>query len=313
MIHRTAVVVVLAALACVTAPSAARLPTIAPGVTISGTHVGGLTAEPARTKVAAAFDRPLTVVDGTQRWTIAPQRFGAGAAAQKAVSQALVSAPGARLDVKVTWSDRKLARYVDRIAKGIDRAPLDARFVEVTDSGPVISPEREGIAVMRDVLRHTIEGKLAQDVRTRVTVPTRALHPTRTRDNYGPVIWIDRGSNTLRLYNGESLVRTFGVATGQSAYPTPPGLWHIVDMQRDPWWIPPDSAWAKNAKPTPPGPGNPLGTRWMGLDAAGVGIHGTPDAASIGYSASHGCIRMRIPDAEWLFDNVEVGTPVQIT
>jgi lipoprotein-anchoring transpeptidase ErfK/SrfK len=50
----------------------------------------------------------------------------------------------------------------------------------------------------------------------------------------------------------------------------------------------------------------------MGLSAPYVGIHGTPDAASIGYSASHGCIRMRIPDAEWLFNHVKVGTPVFI-
>ena len=50
----------------------------------------------------------------------------------------------------------------------------------------------------------------------------------------------------------------------------------------------------------------------MGLSAAGVGIHGTPDAASIGYSASHGCIRMLIPDAEWLFQHVHVGTPVVV-
>src|SRR5215831_11180535 len=148
MIHRTVVIVVLAALACVTAPSAARLPTIPPGVMISGTYVGGLTAEPARTKIAAAFDRRLTVAYGTERWSVAPQRFGAGAAAQRAVSEALTSAPGTQLDVKVTWSDKKLARYVDRIAKGVDRAPVDARFVEVTGSGPVISREREGVAVM---------------------------------------------------------------------------------------------------------------------------------------------------------------------
>jgi lipoprotein-anchoring transpeptidase ErfK/SrfK len=50
----------------------------------------------------------------------------------------------------------------------------------------------------------------------------------------------------------------------------------------------------------------------LGLSASGVGIHGTPDAASIGYSASHGCIRMRIPDAEWLFERVEVGSTVFI-
>jgi lipoprotein-anchoring transpeptidase ErfK/SrfK len=50
----------------------------------------------------------------------------------------------------------------------------------------------------------------------------------------------------------------------------------------------------------------------MGLSAPGVGIHGTPDAASIGYSASHGCIRMQIPDAEWLFQHVHEGVPVYI-
>jgi len=75
---------------------------------------------------------------------------------------------------------------------------------------------------------------------------------------------------------------------------------------------PPDSDWARGLKPIPPGPGNPLGTRWMGLTAPGVGIHGTPDAASIGYSASHGCIRMFIPDATWLFDHVRIGTSVLI-
>ena len=134
-----------------------------------------------------------------------------------------------------------------------------------------------------------------------------------TKQNFGPVIVIGRSSHRLRLFNGRRFVHEFGVATGQSAYPTPLGTFSIVTMQRDPWWIPPpNSAWAQGAKPIPPGPGNPLGTRWMGLSAAAVGIHGTPDAASIGYSASHGCIRMRVPDAEWLFDHVRVGTPVAI-
>ena len=108
------------------------------------------------------------------------------------------------------------------------------------------------------------------------------------------------------------LRRTFGVATGQSVYPTPIGRFTIVTKQRNPWWYPPNSSWARGQQPVPPGPGNPLGTRWMGLSASGVGIHGTPDSASIGYSASHGCIRMHIPSAEWLFNQVEVGTTVFI-
>ena len=65
---------------------------------------------------------------------------------------------------------------------------------------------------------------------------------------------------------------------------------------------------ARAARPAPirSGPGG-----W-GLSAPGVGIHGTDEPASIGYSASHGCIRMEVPDAEWLFDHVDVGTTVDI-
>jgi lipoprotein-anchoring transpeptidase ErfK/SrfK len=133
----------------------------------------------------------------------------------------------------------------------------------------------------------------------------------------GLAIVIKRASNRLILYRpggpqGMRVHRRFGVATGQAAYPTPVGSFEIVSKQRNPWWYPPDSDWAEGAEPIPPGPGNPLGTRWMGLSAPAVGIHGTPDAASIGYSASHGCIRMHVPEAEWLFQRVKEGTPVYI-
>ena len=83
-------------------------------------------------------------------------------------------------------------------------------------------------------------------------------------------------------------------------------------MQMNPTWLPPNSDWAKDAKPIPPGATNPLGTRWIGTSAPGVGIHGTPDDASIGSYASHGCIRMHIPDAEDLYARVVIGMPVII-
>ena len=138
------------------------------------------------------------------------------------------------------------------------------------------------------------------------------LEPKVTSAQLDQTIVILRGSNRLLFFVDTKLVRWFGVATGQSAYPTPLGEYEIVRMQRNPWWYPPPSKWAAESQPVPPGPGNPLGTRWMGISAPYVGIHGTPDAASIGYSASHGCIRMHIPDAEWLFRHVEIGTPVFI-
>ena len=80
-------------------------------------------------------------------------------------------------------------------------------------------------------------------------------------------------------------------------------------MQRNPWWYPPTLDLGRRARsPIPPGPATRSAP--AGWDSRpGVGIHGTPDAASIGYSASHGCIRMQIPDAEWLFQRVGVGTP----
>jgi lipoprotein-anchoring transpeptidase ErfK/SrfK len=104
----------------------------------------------------------------------------------------------------------------------------------------------------------------------------------------------------------------FPVAVGMPAYPTPLGSFRIVSKQRNPWWYPPDEPWAAGASPIPPGPGNPLGTRWMGLSRPGVGIHGTPNSASVGTSASHGCIRMHIASAEWLYKRVRIGTPVWI-
>jgi lipoprotein-anchoring transpeptidase ErfK/SrfK len=145
-----------------------------------------------------------------------------------------------------------------------------------------------------------------------IKLPVTTQAPSVSRSNFGPVIVIHRSAHRLNLYRGMRPWQTFGVAVGQPAYPTPLGRFEIVVMWRNPWWFPPNSAWAQGESPVPPGPGNPLGTRWMGLSSPGVGIHGTPDPASIGYSASHGCIRMLIPQAEWLFRHVQVGTPVFI-
>lgn len=127
-------------------------------------------------------------------------------------------------------------------------------------------------------------------------------------------IVVDIGDLRLYLYNNGRLVKSYRVATGQAAYPTPTGSYSIVSMQKDPTWLPPNSDWAKEAKPIPPGVENPLGTRWMGTSAPGIGIHGVPPSedASIGTYASHGCIRMHNWDAIDLFDRIVIGMPVVI-
>jgi hypothetical protein len=285
---------------------------IAAGVTVGGVRVGGLTSEPARIRLRAAFARPLVFRHGAESWRAGADELGAGAAVDAAVSRALRAPRGAQVALHVYVRPRVVRRYVAGLAKRFHRAPRDASLAGLVGLRPSISPERPGLAVRRRPMEQAIANALRRNSRQPVTLLVRTLEPEVTRAGFGPVIVIRRGSNALELFDGERSVRMFGVATGTARYPTPLGLFSIVDLQRDPWWRPPDSDWAKGLEPVPPGPGNPLGTRWMGLTAPGVGIHGTPDAASIGYSASHGCIRMRIPDAEWLFTQVTWGTPVFI-
>ena len=312
MFQRAAVLCVFALVACAAAPASSQMPAIAHGVRVEGVAVGGLTSEPARARLAKAFSRSIPVVDGKRHWWASPRRLGAGAAIDTAISNALNAAPGARLQLSVRYSDAKLRRFVRGVARAMDRDPVDAKLAGLGAAGPEITDGVAGLAVRQSLLRRELALELQRGVRESIGVPTRPVQPAVTRATFGPVIVISRSANTLSLYDSTSLVRSFAVATGRAQYPTPAGLWSIVDMQMNPWWHPPSSAWAQGLKPIPPGPGNPLGTRWMGLSASGVGIHGTPDAASIGYSASHGCIRMQIPDAEWLFQHVHVGVPVLI-
>jgi lipoprotein-anchoring transpeptidase ErfK/SrfK len=311
--HRSIVLVAFAALACAAAPGASRMPAAAPGVAVLGVSVAGLTSEPARLRLEYVFSRSIMVRHGTRRWWASPERLGVSVDIDSAVSAALVAPLGERVNARVEWSRKEVQRFAAEIARKLDRRAADATLVTIRAGHPVIRAEKPGIMVRQLALRRALERHLRNGLRTPISVPTRAQPAKVTKAKFGPVIWIDRGTNTLRLFSGSKLVRTFGVATGRVQYPTPSGLFEVVDMQYNPWWRPPDSAWAQGLKPIPPGPGNPLGTRWMGLSAAGVGIHGTPDAASIGYSASHGCIRMQIPDAEWLFGHVDLGTPVYIT
>jgi lipoprotein-anchoring transpeptidase ErfK/SrfK len=311
-VKRFVLLVALAAIASgAAAPSAQRTAVVPPGVSIGGIRVGGLSSEEARNAVSWWYNRPLRFEFKGKHWSLRPAALSASVDADDAVRQVLKARSTDHLSLRVNVDTARIQRYV-RALDG--RLSIDAEDATATLAGlrPVIRPGKPGLALDRPQTVARIQEALAVARRPALTPATRTVAPLVNASDFGSLIVIYRGSNELHLYRGETPWRTFQVATGQSIYPTPLGSWHVVDMQRNPWWRPPDSAWAKGLKPIPPGPGNPLGTRWMGLDAAGVGMHGTPDAASIGYSASHGCIRMRIPDAEWLFAHVRIGTPVFI-
>jgi lipoprotein-anchoring transpeptidase ErfK/SrfK len=314
VLKTTAALVLAAALACAAAPSARQTPLIKPRVSVLGVPVGSLSSEPARARIAASFRRPIEIHYRGERLIVKPGRLGAGAGVDAAVTSALAATPGSNIALPISYSSGDIKTYVRWLAHRYDVEPVDSKLLGLTaEATPSISEAKPGLAVER----RTMERALAQELRTGARAPlqllTRRVPPKVTPETFGDVIVIVRGANSLRLFDGEVPVRSFGIATGQAKYPTPTGTYEIVDKQRDPWWYPPKTSdWAQGLEPVPPGPGNPLGTRWMGLSAPGVGIHGTPDDASIGYSASHGCIRMHVPDAEWLFDHVSWGTPVVI-
>jgi lipoprotein-anchoring transpeptidase ErfK/SrfK len=305
--------VLAAFLACTAAPAAERTPTLLPRIAIAGVPVGGLTAERARARVETAFAKPLEIGAGSTPTRVAPASLDARIDVNAALAAAFGATPGSTIALPLRYSRSKVVRLVRSVARQLDRAPVSAKVVGATDAGPVFSPARAGVAVEQEAMEAAIGAALRDGTRPPVQLLTRRVPAARTADGYGPVIVVDRSTNELRLFHGRRLVRSFPVATGQAIYPTPSGVWRIVVKQRDPWWYPPTyDSWAKGLKPVPPGPSNPLGTRWMGLDAPGVGIHGTDAPTSIGYSVSHGCIRMQVPDAEWLFDRVPVGTPVVV-
>ncbi|HEX6762221.1 MAG TPA: L,D-transpeptidase family protein [Gaiellaceae bacterium] len=313
MLRTLAAIVVVAGLACAAAPASTRSPLVAPGVTVAGIRVDGLTAEPARARVERAFARPVTIRTPAGPVRVSPAQVGAASSIDAAVSSALDATPHSAIALPTRLSAARIAAVVRRLGRRFDRVPVDATLTGATVGGPVFTASKPGIAVDTKTMRAELEQALRSSDRKPLVLHRRALAPKRTAATFGPVIVVVRGANSLTLYRGTKPVRRFSVATGQAIYPTPAGLWHIMDKQLDPWWYPPTyDAWAKGLKPVPPGPSNPLGTRWMGLNAPGVGIHGTDEPTSIGYSASHGCIRMQVPDAEWLFQRVSVGTPVVI-
>lgn len=284
---------------------------IANDVTVGGVPVGGMGIDIARDTIEKAFDKSLVLRIAGKRIALAPSEVSARANIEGALNLAQSVAPGGAVPLRITVNAHKLHKYVLELGKRFNRVPVDAH-VFLRHMRPRISEGLPGYQIKVTAAQRVIRAALAANRRFALTLSLKKISRHLTKSNFGPVIVIRRGSNRLYLYNGMRFWKRFPVATGQSAYPTPLGHYEIVVMWRNPWWYPPNSSWARGEKPVPPGPGNPLGTRWMGLSASGVGIHGTPQSGSIGYSLSHGCIRMYIPDAEWVFNHVRVGTQVFI-
>jgi lipoprotein-anchoring transpeptidase ErfK/SrfK len=211
--------------------------------------------------------------------------------------------------VILKYDQAQVKAFVTHIANDLDYAARNAS-VDMSKGSPVVTTSRSGHTVNQEQLTNEITSALPQGKR-QLPIPVAVVKPKVLEGDIGTIIVIKQSEHKLYQYNASKLVDTYSCAVGLPQYPTPTGRFEILEKKKDPWWYPPKSDWAKDKKPIPPGPGNPLGPYWMDL-GNGVGIHATPDEASLGYSASHGCIRLSEWSAQQVFNAVSKGTPVYI-
>jgi lipoprotein-anchoring transpeptidase ErfK/SrfK len=119
------------------------------------------------------------------------------------------------------------------------------------------------------------------------------------------VVLVSIADRKLAVVENGKVLAYFPVAVGSEASPSPTGEFVIVRRVANPTYY-------HAGVVLPAGQDNPVGTRWMGLNVKGYGIHGTNAPASIGHATSHGCIRLRNRDVERLFAMLHVGDVVKI-
>ena len=337
----TLVVLLVAAAGGIYAYDSGREDLIAKGITVGGVDVGGLDREAARARLQAAvlepLNRPVVARYHGKRFTLTPERAKVGVDIDGSVHQAIErsragnifqrtsrnlqgKAINADVDLDIVYNRKSITRLVKRISGEIDRPAKDATL-DLSKGQVDPTPSATGMAVRAKKLRNQLRRSLLSvEGSRRVKVQTQVVQPqVSTKDlaaRYPAIVVISRGSFRLALYQNLKLAKTYGIAVGQVGLETPAGLYHVQNKAINPAWTMPNSSWVKpqdRGKIVPGGTAeNPLKARWLGI-FDGAGIHGTDAVNSIGTAASHGCIRMRIPDVIDLYDRVPVNAPVYIS
>jgi lipoprotein-anchoring transpeptidase ErfK/SrfK len=317
----------------------ARADEIASGVKVGGIPLGGLTRAQAQQRlerdIMRPLERPIVIHHDKKTWKLGPKEARIHADLSAMVDQAVAesrsgdlfsrswrSLTGKKLnqDLRPTvqFSDAAVIRLIDKVRGSVERPAKDAS-VKISASGVSQVPGSEGLAIQASALHRQINAAIVSPTPERTFVArTHHTQPKVTTEDlkhrYGTVIVINRNRFRLRLFKALKLSETYPIAVGQVGLETPAGQYKIANKAINPAWHVPNSPWAgKLAGKVIAGndPTNPIKARWLGV-YDGVGIHGTSDDASIGHNASHGCIRMHIPDVETLYDEVPVGAAIYI-
>jgi lipoprotein-anchoring transpeptidase ErfK/SrfK len=313
---------------------------LAHGVTIGGVDVGGMRASAARAKIErdliAPLNQPVTIRSGTHTWQISGREAGLTVDATSTVDRAVAASRrgsivsrtfrglfggsvNSNIPVEVGYSHQAVRTLTAQVRAAVNVQPRDAS-VKPSASGLQEVASRPGMAVNSPLLGSRVEQALTGAVKSHtVMVPTKQVIPAVTTSQlaakYPTYIVVDRSGFTLRFYEHLKLALSYPIAVGMQGLETPPGLYAVQYKEVNPPWIVPHSAWTGSlaGKTIPPGPEDPLKARLMAFDGSAA-IHGIDPSeySSIGHTASHGCVRMTIPDVIALYKRTPVGTPVFI-
>ena len=304
---------------------------ILPGTEIAGVDVGGLTRTDALEAIEGAskiqLDRTIQVTWKNRTWTVTPRKLGAKSNATALVDEALSTSENTNVfkkagmavlgnglsfqrDLAITYPRQGVRGFVEGVASTLDREPVEAS-IDYSTGWVELEPAKDGLKVLTKQSRRVLHKALRTGSSTvELAVKTR---PAATDPNeFDQILLLRIGENKLYFYQDGKITHSWTVATGLPEYPTPTGLYEITEKRYMPTWVNPDpTGWgASMPAMIPPGPGNPLGTRALNWSASGIRFHGTEATYSLGYNASHGCVRMAMADVELLYDMVDVGTPI---
>jgi lipoprotein-anchoring transpeptidase ErfK/SrfK len=317
-------------LAFVLAPAAhaqAPEPVIRAGVTVAGVDVGNQTLSQAAGTIDRAFhhqllQRNLSARVGGKGYRLTIKQVGFAFDPAKSARRAYIAGNKTTKPVDVlpftSYDAKKLAAFVARVDRAA-RVPARNATVRITlqhirKRSSKSGREMNDKQLSKQLALALTDPRAPRQVRPKRSVVRAAVRTKDLKRRYSTVLTVSKGAFRLRLFKHLRFVKSYGVAVGQPAYPTPSGLFSITSKQVNPTWNVPDSPWAgalRNETVAGGSSQNPLKARWMGI-VNGVGIHGTGEPGSIGSAASHGCIRMTVPDVIDLYPRVPVGTPVLI-
>jgi lipoprotein-anchoring transpeptidase ErfK/SrfK len=315
-----------------------RTDRIAHGVRIGGVDVGGLSTQAARERLVQRAVLPrrrtLTVHASGHTFTLPARTSRITADLDVAIDRALADSRqgwiGKRvvdgltnkhvdesLSLRIHYAPGVVAALTDRVSKVVQRDPVDAS-VEPSATGLDVKQSERGRALNEAALKKRLAASLTSARRPpTITASTHPVAPkvstTQLASKYPAYIIVDRHDHVLRFYQHLKNTMSFPIAVGKQGLETPEGLYDVQWKETNPSWHVPNSAWAGDlaGKTIPPGPDDPIKARWMAFNG-GAGIHGIDPSeySSIGHDASHGCVRMRIPDVISLYSRTPVHTPV---